>query len=302
MSFQDRSLHPIPCKALRTGDPVGQFQLMVPLASARLESWLASGPSETRVVLKTPASKYRNDPVVMARFQNEALLAQFLRHPNIVELVEVFEWRGRSFLALRWLGSGSLADHIGTHGPFDVDRTVQIAVPLLAALAFIHDHGVTHRDIKPGNILFDGTGAPHIAELGRALVSLRAGTVHAEAVLGTSDYASPEQAFDGAPGNRAADLYSFGVTLFEMLTGRPPGHRNDQLPRPSSFNPRITPAVDAAVLKSLQRDPAARYRNAREMSRSLVAAAAGESWIRQLGSKAETMRKFFAGFRSGPRG
>jgi eukaryotic-like serine/threonine-protein kinase len=156
-----------------------------------------------------------------ARFDREARAVAALAHPNICQVYDYGEERGRPFMALEYLGGGSLEDRLLTGEPYPDDETRRIAHELAAALAHAHARGLVHRDLKPANVLFDEEGRAKIADFGIARLSGAGTLTEAGTLLGTAAYISPEQAM-GLPATSASDVYSFGVILYRMLTGRLP--------------------------------------------------------------------------------
>ena len=246
---------------LHTALSVGPYQLESLLGESMGEVWTARAPNGTRVVLKTPALAYAGNAEILARFRNEALHLHQLRHRHIVTLAGQFEWEGRPFLVLEHLSGGTLSGRMNGV-PAPLEQVLPWAVPLLEALTFLHEHGVIHRDIKPDNILFDAHGVPCLADFGLACVRLRHRMTRVGVMLGTPEYMSPEQRLDPAGVGPQADLYSFGITLFEALTGS----------LPMDPWPNLPPALDAFFRRALQEDATRRYASASEMLDALLAA------------------------------
>ncbi len=200
----------------------------------------------------------------LARFEREVAILRALRHPNVVPL------RGyipeAPALALSWMPGGSLADMLAGD-MLAPARAVEIAAAVLDALAAAHRAGVIHRDVKPSNVLFDGAGAARLSDFGAAHLGDLAATATA-GVIGTFSYMSPEQR-EGRPATIRSDLYSVGVMLREMLTGRPPGEATRI--QPSAAHRELGAAHDALVAELTSAEPDERPRDALEARRALLA-------------------------------
>ncbi|MBI3466977.1 MAG: serine/threonine protein kinase, partial [Planctomycetes bacterium] len=249
------------------------------------------------VALKMIRDKFLDSPNAIRRFQTEAEHAASLDHPNIVPIYHVGESDGSLFFTMKHVekanGKGkSLAQamHDGEiRGPELAARTVQT---ISRAVHYAHSRGILHRDLKPGNVLLDQDGQPHVADFGLAK---RLGTdVHMTAAgfgVGTVEYMAPEQ----AAGRKdlvsvSSDVYSLGAILFELLTGRPPFQRLPDeehedacvrlqvtpIPAPRSLKPSVPADLETISLKCLEKDPAARYALAQELSDDLRRFLSGE--------------------------
>jgi eukaryotic-like serine/threonine-protein kinase len=185
---------------------------------------LATGPDGSPVALKRVALAGRPDQLALARarIRREADVLRRLSHPGIVRLLDVLEDGDDLVLVMPYLPGGSLADRVARWGPLPPGEVAWLALHLLDALATAHRAGVVHRDVKPANVLFDGSGRPLLADFGvAATADATAGlTVHGW-VVGTAEFMAPEQA-RGAPPGPAADVFSLGATLVHAATGRSP--------------------------------------------------------------------------------
>ncbi len=220
------------------------------------------------------------------RFRREARAAASLSHPNVVAIYDVGEDEGLPYIVMEYIEGPTLKELVTKDGPLPVGRALDIMQQVLAALEHAHSHRVIHRDIKPHNILLTKAGMVKVADFGIARAASGSTLEYTETILGTAHYFSPEQARGGFVGERA-DIYASGVVLYEMLTGRVPfegdspvtialKHINDPVPPASQYNPDLTPAVEAAIMKALHKDRDRRYGSACEMSSTLEQAAAGK--------------------------
>jgi len=227
------------------------------------------------VAIKVLFPEFATDPAFVERFRREAQSAANLNHPNVVS---VYDW-GRSnntyFMAMEYVPGRTLADALQSVGAISAQKAAEVGIEVAAALSFAHRNNVVHRDIKPGNILIGSSGQLKVADFGiaRALGSpADSGLTQAGAVMGTAAYLSPEQAQGGQPDPRS-DLYSLGIVLYEMVTGRIPFTGETPLAiaykqvheQPTPINqiaPEVPRAFEAIVARLLTKDPARRYQTA----------------------------------------
>ncbi len=208
-------------------------------------------------------------------FAREAEAAGRLRHPNIVALHDAQPATGMFVFEL--LPGGTLGDRLATGGPLSLPAARRLALDVLAALAAAHEHGIVHRDVKPGNVLYDAAGNAKLGDFGGAHLA-DFGQTQTGGFLGTLAYMSPEQ-ITGAAIGFAADLYALGATLFEALTGQPPfrgpdlvaEHLAEPPPAPSSLNRVLSDAHDRTLLRALAKSPADRFGSAIEMADAIAA-------------------------------
>jgi serine/threonine protein kinase len=174
------------------------------------------------VALKVLFPEFASDPAFVQRFRREAQSAARLTHPNVVS---VFDWGQEGstyFIVMEFVEGQSLAQLLRESGRMDPDRAAAVAADVADALAFAHEHGVVHRDVKPGNVMLSRGGHVKVADFGIArAVSTVENLTQTGTVMGTATYFSPEQARGGAVDPRS-DVYSLGVVLYEMVTGTPP--------------------------------------------------------------------------------
>lgn len=238
----------------------------------KLERWVA-----VKVLDPTYIS---DDSEVLARFRREAKAIALLRHPNILTVYDYGEEEGLAFIVMEYVESGTLKDQL-RGVPFDWERAIALSIGVGRALAFAHERGIIHRDVKPANILLPSQDWPLLADFGLVkLQQSRRALTQAGMILGTPDYTSPEQAL-GDPTDHRADIYALGVVLFEMVTGRLPYlaekafdvllmHINDPLPRPRDLVPDIPSKLENIIIKALRKSPEERYPAMQDMLDNLV--------------------------------
>ena len=233
------------------------------------------------VAVKELVPEFATDPSFVERFRREAQAAANLAHPNIVGVYDWGTQDGTYFIVMEYVDGPSLSQVIRRDGPLHPRRAAEIANEVAAALGFAHSRGVVHRDVKPGNVLLTSTGQSKVTDFGiaRALSSPDDDLTQAGSVMGTATYFSPEQA-QGLPVDPRSDLYSLGVVLYEMVTGRPPfsgetplaiayKHVQDQPPAPSTVIPDLPTGLEAIIMKLLQKRPDDRYASAEELRADL---------------------------------
>ncbi len=240
----------------------GRYELRERLGSGAMsEVWLADDRKlERSVALKLLAPHADN-----RRFEREARAAAALSHPNIARIYEYGEAEGRPYMALEFLPGGTLEERLRGGRPLPDQETERIARQLAAGLAHAHAHGLIHRDLKPANILFDEEGRAKIADFGIARLEGIDTLTEAGTVMGTAAYISPEQAA-GETASAASDVYSYGVVLFRLLTGRLPFeadsplgiaamHRTHEPPPITSLRPDAPPEIAALATAAMAKDP-----------------------------------------------
>ncbi|MBA8989306.1 serine/threonine-protein kinase [Curtobacterium pusillum] len=248
-----------------------------------------------KVAVKLLKPSLANDPAFRTRFRQEAQAAARMAHPTIVRVYDageetVTETSGAEvqvpFIVMEYVEGRPLSDIIGD-GPVAPDEAVRITEGILTALEYSHRAGVVHRDIKPANVMVTHSGQVKVMDFGiaRAITDTSATVAQTTSILGTASYFSPEQA-RGETVDARTDVYSTGVVLFELLTGRPPflgdtpvavayQHVSEQPVAPSTLSPGVSPALDAVTLHALVKDRTRRYQNAAEFRTELQQAAAG---------------------------
>jgi len=250
-----------------------------------------------RVAIKLLKPSLANDPAFRTRFRQEAQAAARMAHPTIVRVFDAGEEIARDsagrelqvpFIVMEHV-EGRLLKDLVAEGPLPAEQAVHIVDGILTALEYSHRAGVVHRDIKPGNVMVTSTGQVKVMDFGiaRAISDSSATVAQTSAILGTAQYFSPEQA-RGESVDARTDLYSTGVVLYELLTGRPPfqgetavatayQHVSEAPTPPSRINPAVTPALDAVVLHALAKDRFERFQTAGDFKHDLEAAVSGKA-------------------------
>jgi len=222
------------------------------------------------VALKRLADNLAGDPDLRARFLREARLAARLSHPNVVRIYDVGEDAGTPFIAMEYVAGETLADLIGRRGPLPTRETAELGVQLCRGLAAVHEAGLVHRDVKPQNLLLRDDGVVKLGDFGIAFGAEATRLTMAGTILGTAAYVAPEQA-RGDDVSAAADIYSAGAVIYELLTGRPIRTVESivELDRPVAVPP--PPALGAVVMPCLAYEPAERPASAADVARALAA-------------------------------
>ena len=234
------------------------------------------------VAVKVLFPALATDAGFVERFRREAQSAANLQHPNIVSVFDWGEANGTYFIVMEYVEGQTLAEMIHQEGRLHPDRAAEITHDIAAALGFAHRNRVVHRDVKPGNVLITRDGGVKVADFGiaRALSdSTDQNLTKTGSVMGTATYFSPEQA-RGAPVDPRSDIYSLGVVLYEMITGRPPfggdnavaiayKHVQENPLPPRQIDPSLPDTLEAITLKCLAKNPANRYPTAQDLRADL---------------------------------
>ena len=229
---------------------------------------------------------------IQERFRRELALAQQVTHGNVCRVHDLGEFDGILYISMEFIEGQTLDDLIQSVGHLSPRQTVALGRQICAGLKAIHERSIVHRDLKPGNVMVDRSGHALLMDFGMAYHPEAEKLTREGAVLGTLAYLSPEQA-RGVPTDLRSDLYALGLILFEMLTGRrAPGDGGpaplalresaERCPPPSRLSPEVPPALDAIVLRCLERDPARRFATAGDLDAALSAIQLSSSASGQL--------------------
>jgi hypothetical protein len=280
LSASDQAEAPIPAQ-------IGRYRILGRLGAGGMGTvYKAQDPQLNRIVaLKLPRFDGPTQGLALRvqRFQREARAAAGIRHPSVCPIYDVGEHEGQPYVVMAYIEGESLAAHLARLGRYqDPRQAVDLVRQLLDALEAIHDHGIIHRDLKPGNILLDAAGRAIVTDFGLARPTDEGEGLTSEGVVvGTPAYMAPEQA-SGQPQAVGpwTDLYSLGVILYQMLTGRLPFEGpalkvmaqivHESPPPPASLRPDLDPAVEAILRKAMARAPQERYQSAHQFREALA--------------------------------
>lgn len=232
-----------------------------------------------KVAIKVLRGDLAGDEKFVRRFQREALSASSLSHPNIVEIYDVGEDSGNFYIVMEYIEGKTLKQLIKKRGVLTISETIDIMLQLLDALSTAHDSYIIHRDIKPQNIIVKESGLVKITDFGIAMALNNVELTQTNSVMGSVHYLPPEQA-SGKGSTIRSDIYSLGILMFEMLTGRVPfkgdtavsialKHLKEQLPSVREINPVVPQSVENIVLKAAAKNQKNRFKDARQMADSI---------------------------------
>ncbi len=234
-----------------------------------------------KVALKLLYGRFAEDEEFVERFRREASSAAGLQHQNVVSVYDRGEFEDTAYIAMELVDGRTLKTIVTQEGPLEPARAIELTTQILRAASFAHKRGVIHRDFKPHNVIVDADDRAKVTDFGIA----RAGAsdmTQTGSIMGTAQYLSPEQA-QGLPVSAQSDLYSIGVLVFELLTGRLPFEGDSAVavalkqvaetpPSPSVLNPAVTPELEHVVLRAMEKEPARRFADADEFAAALQAA------------------------------
>ncbi|GMR23353.1 MAG: hypothetical protein BMS9Abin37_1773 [Acidobacteriota bacterium] len=243
------------------------------------------------VALKTIRGEKSSSSEVRERFKQELILARKITHKNVIRIYDLGEFEGMKFFTMELVEGASLREVLNEKQKLSVAETLSLMKQMLAGLAEAHSQDVVHRDLKPQNIMVDGRGVIRIMDFGIARTADSATMTGTGEMMGTPDYISPEQV-KGETANAQSDIYSFGIILYELLTGETPFKGDTPIskivariqakaPSPSVLNPDIPAYLERIVLKCLEADPDLRYKSAEEVLEDLTREQVDSSlWLR----------------------
>jgi eukaryotic-like serine/threonine-protein kinase len=263
----------------------GRYRVLSRLGSGGMADVYCAEDSQLgrRIALKVLHRRFAEDQQFVERFRREASSAAGLQHPNIVGIFDRGEWDGTYYIAMEFVEGRTLKEIVRQKGSAPPEAASDITLQILRAARFAHKRGIVHRDIKPHNVLIDQDGRVRVTDFGIA----RAGTsdmTETGSIMGTAQYLSPEQA-QGRPVDARSDLYSIGIVLYELLTGQVPFDAespvtvalmqvNEEPVPPGQLNREVSPALDAIVMRAMEKDPARRFADADEFIAALESARA----------------------------
>src|SRR5699024_6839268 len=221
------------------------------------------------VAIKVLRLEYANDEEFIVRFDREAKAATSLSHPNIVNIFDVGAEKNILYMVMEYVDGLTLKEYIHKNSPIDVETALDIMAQVSSAIAHAHANDLVHRDIKPQNILIDKYGHVKVTDFGIAIALSATSLTQTNAILGSVHYLSPEQA-RGGNATKKSDIYSLGIVLFELLTGRLPfsgqtpvsialKHLQSDTPSVRRINPNVPQSVENIVLRATAKDPFHRY-------------------------------------------
>lgn len=235
-----------------------------------------------QVAIKILSPLLSNDTEALERLKREVSAARRITHPNIIRIHDISEAKGLHFVSMEFFHGENLKEYIRRNAPISAMQAFQIASQICDGMDAAHHQGVIHRDLKSQNIIINSAGQIKIIDFGLAHTAQLQGMTATGLIMGTPEYMAPEQV-SGKRVDERADIYSLGIILYELFTGRVPftgdsaiavgfKQMKEDPPRPRDLNPQISPAVEAVILKALEKDPVMRPRSVAELKADLEAA------------------------------
>lgn len=233
---------------------------------------------EQEVAIKVLSSQFSHDSNMRERFFKEAKIQAKFSHPNVVNILNYLEDGENNFLVMEYIKGETLENWLERGGRLPIEKAISTSLSVLEALDFMHSKGIVHRDIKPSNIMFTDNGHVKVTDFGIAKVIGEKGQTKT-GITGTFRYMSPEQILGEGTGV-TSDIYSFGITLYEMVTGRVPfcgdseyeimkGHLEDKPLPPWEINSKVSEELGSVILKTLNKNAKDRYQNVKEVAEDL---------------------------------
>jgi len=273
---------PAPNLTIQPGDQLDHYQINDVVATSGMATVFRARDLDTGrlVAIKVPHPEIESDPALYDRFLREEEIGQKIDHPGVMKVLANPD-RSQVYMVMEWIDGRLLRQILNEEKKLPVERAVKLTVRICDALEHIHANGVVHRDLKPENIMVDNQDNIRLIDFGIAgnAGSRRLTFANFSRNMGTPDYISPEQV-RGKRGDARSDVYSLGVMLYEMLTGKVPfsgpnafAVMNDRLVNqivpPRNLEPSITPQLQEILYRALEREPKNRYHSAREFAHDL---------------------------------
>lgn len=285
-------------------EQVGRYQIKQELGRGGMATvYLAHDPRFARdVAIKILPAQFTHDPQFKGRFEREARTIAALEHNAIVPVYDYGEENDLPYIVMRYMAGGSLSDRLAK-GPLSLSVVQHIFSRLAPALDMAHKQGITHRDLKPGNILFDANDEPYLSDFGIAKISESTSTFTGSGLIGTPAYMSPEQARGESDIDHRSDIYSLGVILYQLLSGKMPfdadtpmgivmRHIMDPVPEIRAERAELPDGVQTVIQTAMAKDRMARYQSAAALAKALATIKSqgvdsGDAPTELLGSAAE---------------
>ena len=238
------------------------------------------------VTIKVLREQFVTDEDFIRRFRREAQSAASLSHPNIVSVYDVGKEGDTEYIVMEYVEGRNLKEIIREYAPLSTDQSINLGRQITEAIQNAHENHIIHRDIKPHNILVTGDGHAKVTDFGIARAVSSATVTHTGDIIGSVHYLSPEQA-KGLPSNEQSDIYSLGIVLYELITGKVPydgetpitialKHLQEQPVLPSKINPRIEKEFEAVIMRAIAKSPEQRYLSAKDLLADLNHIQAGQ--------------------------
>lgn len=254
-----------------------------------------------QVAIKVLSPLVSSDPDALERLKREVSSARRVTHPNVIRIHDISEFNGLHFISMEFFEGVSLKDYIKKTGALSLMQALNIASQICDGLEAAHRQGVIHRDLKSQNVIIGPTNQVKIIDFGLARAGNLGGLTATGLIMGTPEYMAPEQVA-GKSVDERADIYSLGIILYEMFTGRVPFTGDSAIavgfkqikedpPKPRDFNPQLPPEIESVILQALQKNPLSRFLSVGELKSNLEAAALHRApLIEELPSKSDSER------------